>query len=307
EKKLQQLKVKGIKVGRPKRFRSYDYLAQSSVLKIAENIGNIVGYENVTVEPGLSQGDAGIKFIDNEVYYLQIKSPLFFESKYGSKFSDVSREFQRILSKSRSRFAVGYATKSTLIPVHVENVRKSGRRASLGILAYDNSFVPTPDISRKVTEMLDNADKQLSKIREKSLRVFVLDVTHYQARGNLDFYNLLAKIFKSNRDTLKVIDGIALFSWNPIQTNDSKMPLALIPIFLKTGIISKVFRQPFQLYRGLMITLPTNMCVRKGWNNLLEINKEGYMGVDGVEYGPFWRSVDFLSAMNQTRDSRHNA
>jgi hypothetical protein len=193
---------------------------------------------------------------------------------------------------------------STLIPLHVENVRKSGRRASLGILAYDNSFVPTPDIVRKISEMLNHADKQLSKIREKSLKVFILDVTHYQARGNLDFYNLLAKVFRSNRDTLKAIDGIALFSWNPIQTKGDTLPLVLIPIFLGTVITSKVFRQPFQLYRSLMIALLTNMFVREGWNNLLEINKEGYIGVDDVEYGPFWQYVDFLSAMNQKRDPR---
>ena len=299
--KLKELRSKGIRVEKLKRFRGYHYFAQFSILEMAQNIGKIIGFENVIVEPALSLGDADIKFIDNDVYYLQVKSPLFFMGKYGSKFSDVSREFNRILSKSRSRFAVGYATNSTLIPIHVEEIHKLGRRASLGILAYDTSFVTTPDIIRKIMEMLDEANKQLEKIQEKSWKIFVLDITHYPARGNFDFYHLLSKVFWPNHHIFKAIDGIALFSWNPIKTKDYAMPLTLIPILLKAGITSRVFRQPFQLYRGLMITIPTSMHVRRGWNSLLEINKEGYVGVDGVEYGTFWQYLELLSTLNQLR------
>jgi len=298
-KKLEELKSKGLKVGKLKKFRGYHYLVQSSILQIAENIGNIVGFDSVTIEPNISSGDADIRFIDEDVYYLQVKSLLFFKQKYGSRFADLSKEFAKILSKSKSRFAVGYATRSSLIPIHVEDIHKPGRKASLGILAYDTSFVPTSDIVRKVEDMLYDANKQLGKIRERSWKIFILDVTHYPARGNLDFYNLLANIFWPYRHIFKSIDGIGLFSWNPAQTSKYTMSSTIIPILLKKGITSRVFKQPFQLYQGIMITLPTSMHMNKGWNNLLEINKEGYIGVDGVEYGPFWEYVKLLSTINK--------
>ena len=298
--KLIDLGLKGIKVQKLKKFQGYHYLVQSTVLRIAENIGRVIGFRNVTVEPALPSGDADIKFVDSDVHYVQVKSPLFFASKYGDRFSEVSKEFSRILSKSRSRFAVGYATNSSLIPIHVQDINKRGRRASLGILAYDTSFVPTPDVMRKLTEMLSEANNQLARIREKSWKIFVLDITHHPTRGNLDFYHLLANVFHEHCNLLRSIDGTALFSWNPVNTKNHAMPFSLIPTFLKEGITSRVLRQPFQLYRGLMVTMPTSMYVRRGWNNLLEINKEGYIGVDDVEYGPFWKYIELLSMINQS-------
>ncbi|MCW3130204.1 MAG: hypothetical protein N2V75_08930 [Methanophagales archaeon] len=309
--KLKELNSKGLKVGKLTKFKGYHYFVQSSILQIAENIGNIVGFDSVTIEPNVSSGDADIRFIDDAVYYLQVKSPLFFKQKYGSKFTDISKEFDRILSKSRSRFAVGYATGSSsatgssLIPIHVEDIHKPGRRASLGILVYDTSFVLTSDIVRKVEDMSYDANKQLGKIQEKSWKIFILDITHYPARGNLDFYYLLANIFWPNPNVFKAIDGIGLFSWNPAQRSDYTLPSTIIPILLKKGITSRVFKQPFQLYQGMMITMPTSMYMYKGWNDLLEINKEGYIGVDGVEYGPFWEYVKLLYRLN-FRYSRNN-
>jgi len=46
----------------------------------------------------------------------------------------------------------------------------------------------------------------------------------------------------------------------------------------------------------MMVALPTSIHVSKGWNDWFEINKDGYIGVDGVEYGPFW---DLLSMINK--------
>lgn len=297
--KLKELQSKGIKVEKIKRFKGYDYFVQSSILQIAENIGNILEFDCVTIEPNLPSGDADIKFIDDDVYYLQVKSPLFFRSKYGHKFSDISKEFNRILTNSKSRFAVGYVVGSSLIPIYVKDVNKPGKRVSLGILAYNPLFVPTSDIVRKMEDMLYEANNQLGEIQEKSWKIFILDVTHYPTRGNLDFYNLLAKISKQN--TFKSIDGIGLFSWNLAKRNDYTLPSTIIPVLeaFKRGIRSKVFRQPFQLYQGMMITLPTSMRVYKGWNKLLEINKEGYIGVDGIEYGDFWGYIKLLSNLNQ--------
>ena len=297
--KLKELQSKGLKVGKIKKFRGYDYFVQSSILQIAENIGYLVGFDNVIIEPSISLGDADIKFIDEDVYHLQVKSPLFFKQKYGYKFIDLSRDFDRILSKSKSRFAVGYATGSSLIPIHVEDISKPGRRASLGILAYDTSFVPTFSIIQKVEDILYDANRQLGKIEEKSWKIFLLDITHYHVRGNLDFYNLLGNIFWANRKILKAIDGIGLFSWNPAKRCDYTLQSTIIPILLKKGIKSRVFRQPYQLYQGMMMTLPTSMYVYKGWNDMLEINKEGYIGVDGIEYGPFWEYIKLLSTINQ--------
>lgn len=297
--KLKELKSKGVKVEKIKRFRGHDYFVQSSILQIAENIGNILEFDCVTIEPNLPSGDADIKFIDDDVYYLQVKSPLIFRSKYGHKFSEISKEFGRILTKSKSRFAVGYVIDSSLIPIYVKDINKPGRRASLGILAYDTSFVPTIDIIRKIEDMLYEANDQLGKIQEKSRKIFILDVTHYPTRGNLDFYNLLAKVFWLKRNIFRFIDGIALFSWNPTKRKDYTLPSTIIPIFLRDEIRSNVFRQPFQLYQSIMITLPTSIRVYKGWNNLLEINKNGYIGVDGIEYGHFWETIKLLSNLNQ--------
>jgi hypothetical protein len=114
--KIEELKSKGLKVRKIKKFKGYHYFVQSSILQLSENIGNVEGFDGV-------------------------------KQKYGSKFTDISKEFDRILSKSKSRFAVGYATGSSLIPIHVEDIHKLGRRASLGILAYDTSFVLTSDIA----------------------------------------------------------------------------------------------------------------------------------------------------------------
>lgn len=75
----------------------------------------------------------------------------------------------------------------------------------------------------------------------------------------------------------QVIDGIALFSWNPTKRKDYTLPSTIIPIFLRDGIRSNVFRQPFQLYQSIMITLPMSMRVYKGWNDLLEINVKTFL------------------------------
>ena len=37
--KLRELKLKGVKVGKEKKFKGYPYLIQASILQIVENIG----------------------------------------------------------------------------------------------------------------------------------------------------------------------------------------------------------------------------------------------------------------------------
>jgi hypothetical protein len=296
--KLEELRSKGLVIEKMKKFRGYDPFVQLTLLNLSENIGNIIGFDNVVLEPVLASGDADIKFVDDDVYYLQVKSPSFLRSKYSNQFIKVSKEFDKILSK-KSRFAVGYVVNSSLIPIYVKDINKQGRKASLGILAFDTSFVPTRDITLKFIDMLSEANRQLGKIREKGWKIFILDTTHYPTRGNLDFFNLLTNVFLSTHDVLNAIDGLGLFSWNPAQRNGITIPSTIIPVLLKRGIASKVFKQHFYLYRGMMITLPTSMYVYRGWNNLIEIDKAGYIGVNGIEYGPFWEYVKLLSLLNE--------
>ena len=165
--KLGELQSLGLKIGKAKRFGVLGPLIQSSLLQMAENIGNLIGFQNVVVEPILPTGDADIKFVDEDVHYLQVKSPFFLRSKYGCRFAGICEEFNKILSKSKSRFAVGYATDLSLIPIEVKDVHKGGRKASLGILAYDTSFVPTQSIVLKIMELLNEADTQLGRIRQR--------------------------------------------------------------------------------------------------------------------------------------------
>lgn len=290
DEKLQYLESNGLKIGKMKKFREYDPFTQSSILQIAENVGNIVGLDSVTIEPG--SGD--IRFIDEDVYYLEVKSPSFFKSKYGGILVDAEKDFLRILGRSKSRFAVAYSLGSSLIPIHVEDVNKGGRRASLGIHAIDTSFVPTPDVIRKLEDVLFLSNKQLGRIGEKAWKIFVLDITQYPARGSSDFRNLVSNAFWCNRGHLKAIDGIALFAWNPAQRDSHTLPSSLIPVALKGGVRSTVFRQEFQLYGGMMVTMPVSMYAHKGWNSMLQIDKEGFIGVDGVQYGPYW---DYVKAL----------
>ncbi len=302
--KLRELKLKGVKVGKEKKFKGYPYLIQASILQIVENIGQIIGFDNIIIEPSLSKGDADIEFVDGETYHLQVKSPLFFKQKYWSAFTSSSRRFLDILSKG-SRFAVGYVVEGRLILLEKKDVDKPGRRASLGILVFDTSLVPEPDIIRKIEGMIYESSEQLSKIHEKSHKIFVLDITHFPTKGSYDFYLLLRGIFQINPNIFKEIDGVCLFSCNLAQVSNYTMQATLIPVILNEGITSAVFRQPYQLYQGMMITLSTSMQFNKGWskgwNNLLEINKEGFIGVDGIEYGPFWRYINELSLLNEIK------
>ena len=61
--KLRELKLKGVKVGKEKKFKGYPYLIQASILQIVENIGQIIGFDNIIIEPSLSKGDADIESV----------------------------------------------------------------------------------------------------------------------------------------------------------------------------------------------------------------------------------------------------
>lgn len=302
DEKIGKLKSKGLKIGRPRRFRDSNIIVQASILNIAENISSIVGFDNVTVEPSLTSGNADIRFIDEDVYYLEVKSSLFFESKPGDKFADVSNEFNRLFLRSKSRFAVGYATDSSRYLVHAKNIQKQGRRVSLGILAYDASIAPTRDVKRKLLENLFRSNKQLGKIREKSQKIFILDISHYPIRGNWDFYELLKGVFCENHTDLSALDGIGLFSWNPAYVIGDTMSATIIPVYLKEEVTSKVFQQPYQLRNGKMWTIQSSMEIpRTGWNDFFKIDRTGFISVDDVEYGHFWKYINFLSALNKVR------
>lgn len=290
--KLEELQSKGVKLGKPRKFSNLDWRIQASTLRIAENIGVLIGFENVTIEPSLSKGDADIKFVDGQPYFLQIKTPRFFSSKYASKFDYAMKNFLEILSRSRSRFSVAYATNSSLELVKVKEVIKPGRSVSLGLLIFDWSFVPIRDIRLQIDTLLNYASNQLGRIEEKGWKIFVLDVSQYSPRGNFDYYKTLREVFLQNRKFFSEIDGIGLFSLNLEKEKGARVPPTIIPVWFKEEITSIVFKQPCSLYSGRMFAIVSKAQCSKGWNELLEINKEGYICVDGVEYGPYWKYIN---------------
>jgi len=52
------------------------------------------------VEPVLPSGDADIKFVDDDEYFLQIKSPQFLFDGFGYEFSILLGQFERISLQS---------------------------------------------------------------------------------------------------------------------------------------------------------------------------------------------------------------
>ena len=125
-KKLQLLKSKGLKLGREKKFRGlYPPSLKATILEIAEDIGNVVGLDNVIVEPVLPSGDADIKFVDDDEYFLQVKSPQFLFDRFGYEFSIISGRFERFsLQKSYVLVAQSY-------PVLDEIVQRAARAVLL--------------------------------------------------------------------------------------------------------------------------------------------------------------------------------
>jgi hypothetical protein len=296
--KLKDLTSKGLKVESLKKFRSYEPAIQLTLLNLCENIGKVVGLENVVLEPSLPSGDADIKFVNEDVYFLQVKSPLFLRGKYGRQFIEISREFDEILSE-RSRFAIGYVVREYgsqhLIPIHVKDIDKQGRKASVGILIFDDSFISIDYSRLKFADMLIEANRQLRRIREKGWKVFILDITNYPTKGTFDLFVLLRSIFSQYCNVLDAIDGLGLFSWDPMQRNGITISSTIIPARLKERVRSKVFKRTFHLYRGLMIALPTVMYVHGGqWNELFTINRSG-IWIDGTYYGPFWDFIKLFS------------
>ncbi|NVM31504.1 MAG: hypothetical protein HWN65_21880 [Candidatus Helarchaeota archaeon] len=290
DKKLKKLESNGLKIGSIKTFKSSSELEQSSILRIVENISKFVELENITIEPS---NKVDIKLIDGELYYLEVKTPIFFENQHGSMFSHVMRDFYKILKES-NRFAVGYSIQSQpqFNLVSDKTYNRLRRRASLGILSY----FPSSDryIGRKLETLMNDAFEKFKKVREKAWKIFILDTSFYLARGTDDLFYLLLNILYNDSRLRKYIDGICLFSLNLAHNNKFTLPATIIPVFLKPGINSRVFQQKHQLYSSYLVYLPILKDVKKGCNTLLEVDKSGYCRMDGQEYGHFWNSLQLL-------------
>ncbi|KKN16665.1 hypothetical protein LCGC14_0973630 [marine sediment metagenome] len=296
EQKLQDLKVKGVKCSK-KKFNQYksDYWVQISTLNLAENIGLQCGYENTNIEPHLNEGDADIKFYDEENHFLQVKCPkLFAIYSHGQDLIRFTNRFcKEVLSKSDSKFAVAYINENGYYKLFSKEINKPSMKASLGVVLYDAFFPSQGHIVDKLMSYIEKAYTQLKNIKEIGKKIILLDITFYP-RASLHIYRALKWIYtellqkKSNK-----IDGIAMFSWDPLNVVNDSIKSTIIPVVLNENVNSGVFKQNFHLYDGQMMSLP--LCgTFKAQQERKWGFEDGYLKVDGVEYANFQRIMNQL-------------
>jgi hypothetical protein len=283
--KLKELKASGITCS-TKKFNQYkkDYWVQISTLKLAEYIGSIIGLENVTIEPKISEGDADIKAVEDDIFYFQLKTPHFFIGDYGDVFIRYTKRFcNEVLAKSKSRFAMAYVTKKGYSKPYIKEINKPSLRASLGVLIYDRFFPPLSQIEWKLENFIEKAYSQLKKITEKSKKIILIDTTFYPLASS-DVCRIIRDIYNKSFRESKDIDGIAFFSWNPANVVDNLMESTIIPVVIKNDIFSKIFQQPYRLYSGQMMTIPFYGLLKSKEERQFGFNKDGNLHVDGIEF-----------------------
>jgi len=295
--KLQDLKFKGVECSK-KKFNQYksDYWVQISILNLTENIGYQCGYENIVIEPNLHEGDADIKFYEEENHFLQVKCPnLFAIFSHGQDLIRLTNRFCKdVLSKSDSRFAVAYITERRYYMLLVKEINRSEMKASLGVVLYDPFFPSQDQILYKLESLIKRGYTQLINIKQKGNKILMID-TSYFPRASLYIYRALKWLYiKYLQKKAKKIDGIAMFSWNPLNVVNDYIKSTIIPIVLSENVNSKVFKQKFILYPGQMISFPLYGTFKSHQKRKWGI-EDGYLTVDGVEY------TNFKEIMNRFR------
>lgn len=289
DQKLQDLRLKGV-ICSKKKFNQYksDYWVQISTLNLTENIGYQCGYENIVIEPNLPEGDADIKFYDEENHYLQVKCPnLFAIYSYGQDLIRLTKRFCKdVLSKSDSRFAVAYITEKRYYRFLVKEINRPEMKASLGVVLYDPFFPSQNQTLYKLEFFLKSAYSQLKNVKQKGNKIIIID-TSYFPRASLYIYRALKWLYtKYIQKKSDKIDGIAMFSWNPLNVVNDYIKSTIIPVVLSESVNSKVFKQKFRLYPGQMMSFPLYGTFKSHQKRKWGI-EDGYLKVDGVEYANF--------------------
>ncbi len=298
DQELAKFESNGLKLDKPKKFKGLDLSVKQSIVRIVEIIGNKIGFDQVTIEPNLAEGQADIEFIDDNTYYLEVKSPNIFKSDHYKDFNSIFNQVSKLIS-SESNFIIGCTVGSQLVPLKVRQIDRQDGNASMGIIAYDNSIPPGSKIAYKIQSMLPEASKQLSRLPSKSKKIFVLDITSYILKSEREFFAILTQEYKKNSESLKSLDGVVLFSSDPNTSGYS-----FSPIFLRDGINIDVFKRNTMIPFSTPIMIAIKKRTQKGQNNILEIDESGNIIIDGIQYCNFWESLNFLE-INSIENNRY--
>ncbi|MGQ4876196.1 MAG: hypothetical protein ACP6IY_19180 [Promethearchaeia archaeon] len=287
--KLKELTSKGVKCNF-KKFNYYkrDYTSQISILNLAKYIGLQCGYENVEIEPNLRKGDADIFFHDGEDYFIQIKTPKFFASySYGNDLIRLTNRFcNEVLLRSNSRFSLAYINKDKYHKLMVKEINRPELKASLGIVLYNPFFPSLEKIIFKFQDLIEKAFLQLIEIEKLGRKIIIIDITYYYI-ASLYAYLILQGIFmKFIKNKTEKIDGLAIYSWVPLESANGFRKFDIIPVLLSENVNSKVFRRKTILFQGQLIAFPFYGIVKSYEKRKLSLDK-GYLKIDGVEYANF--------------------
>jgi hypothetical protein len=253
---------------------------KQSIVTIAETIGNEIGFDQVILEPNLPEGQVDIEFKDDNLYYLEVKSPNLFKSKYNKEFNQVNNQIIKLLAKNDSQLVTLRAVGSKLIPLKVRQIDRQDKGASMSIIAYDTSFPPRHAIVDIIRNSLHIANEQLSSISSKSKKIFVLDITSYILKNEKDFSEILLQEYEKNSKNLQSLDGIILFSSYPGTSRYS-----FIPVFLGNGIDTEVFKRNSKIHQSSPIMIAINKRSPNANGKILEIEKGGNIKIDDISYG----------------------
>jgi len=285
-------------LGKPKRFKALDISVKQSVVTIAEIIGDEIGFKQVTIEPNLNEGQADIEFIDGLTYHLEVKTPNL--GKYYKEFNELNYKIRKVLSANGSQLVVACAVGSELIPFKVRQIDRQDEGASMGIIEYCSSFPPTKAVVNKARNGLKEANEQLERIssKYKSKKIFVLDVTSYILKNEMDFREILLQEYKKNSNNLKSLDGIVIFSFDPSTRGHS-----FIPVFLSDGLSTEVFKRSTKANPGNSIMIAVNKKTPKEKGKILEIEKSGNIKIDDISYGNFFEYLNIPELSSKTPDN----
>jgi hypothetical protein len=287
----------GFKFGKTKKLSDIsgsEIFSTASEYIIAEHIGKQLDPECVTIHPTTNGGDADLKFVDGEAYFLQVKTPQLFASKYAGDLERITNEFYENLNKSKSEFSYALAVNNEL-KQWKKPVNKKGRRASVGILAH-SPVTSQRYFWRKISDSLLEANKQLEKIQDKGVKLYLLDSTHHYDHGNKFFYHLLKTLYDSHQEHLKNLNGVIMHSYQFGEGDHTNSNL--FPVILSDDVKTCVFINEICLYSTMMVSFPMSMRVVKGWNEMINVEKDGIIYIDGQEYGSFWEIINTLQKMN---------
>ena len=228
-----------IKIDKEKDFSNLPLEERLSILRICRYIGDILGYDSISVE---SQ-NSDIEFKDKEDYFLEVKTLFYFRGKYGDKHTRAMNKLMVELESRKSRFISGFVDRKNNLEIISDNKKRGIKNDySTGNIMFEYKYISSKDIYGKLRTLINKAMDQLDNIDDPGRKIIAIDISYYLLDG-LRLRKQLQEWLGLNPEIGERVDGICLFSLDHQRKGGLIYPLTISTQRLKECVKSKVFRQ----------------------------------------------------------------